>query len=160
MRIHAHQSVERQPRTRPRRGYRRERYVSALGWPLRSLEQASRPDFCRMNGHPRQETRELSSIEDDKRGDSKRKGEEASLSQIRAKRNRYISLAWYGGMIAPASSFNPNADSCRVATSVSAGRSNAMARHHVTVVGTSTSNAFMHQTAAAVCSRRPSSFLA
>lgn len=37
MRIHAHQSVERQPRTRPRRGYRRERYVSALGWPLRSL---------------------------------------------------------------------------------------------------------------------------
>ncbi|MCJ1243721.1 hypothetical protein MMC30_000918 [Trapelia coarctata] len=47
-----------------------------------------------MNGHSRQETREHPSNEDDKRGDSKRKGEdEASTSQTRAKRNRYISLA-------------------------------------------------------------------
>lgn len=109
------------------------------------------PDKNNMNGYDRQHSSEAQSIEDGGRGENnKRKSDDGSSNQTRAKRNRYISIAWCG---LPEEAYLSSIILTRAAMNVRGGRSNAMARTHVNAVAIFPWSVSMRPTAAAMASR-------
>jgi hypothetical protein len=110
----------------------------------RAIADAPAMSSASANGRDRKNS-DTMSPPGDTNSNAKRKSEDGGSAQPRAKRNRYISIAWYATSVSGVSNAMAN---LTTAMSASGARSSAMARHRASAAAISISNASMRRTAA------------